>query len=170
LIEKIRFAGSLCNATLKPPEFYFDADGDEFLLLQEVIEIRNSIIHARPNSFLVLLDITKQPDGSKHYLDDFDVNFWPRSKIPKDITSFDYRCAVKAVDSVLTAKTRLEGFIEGIDRGFLANETWTLLTRVFDVPSQGREYIVKNWMEFVNFGDSSRESPLSTALRLEKQC
>jgi hypothetical protein len=109
LASKIRFVPVICNGKLKSPSEYFDQDSDEIVLLTELSRIRNSIMHGRIQKPKILITYGK---NRIHIVDDeFPENFWKKSKIPYDFTTFNYECARDACRNIGWFKNKLIEFI-----------------------------------------------------------
>ena len=55
LIDKVYFMPTLCNAVISPPASFFNRKSKEFILFEELVEIRNTIMHGRPETILMLM-------------------------------------------------------------------------------------------------------------------
>jgi len=132
LVDKVYFLPTLCNSKLEPPEFYFNKDSNEFRLFEELVQIRNSIMHGRPEPWKIKIKF--RPDKNHEVYDSFEENFWPLSKIHKDFTSFNYECAKVAYDNIIWLKDRLMGTLERVERKYLIEEKIHLTTPILDEP------------------------------------
>lgn len=109
LVWKIRFIPVICNEGLKSPGEYFDQESDEIALLLELSMIRNSIMHGRIQKPKILFTYGT---NRIHIMDDeFPENFWEKSKIPFDFTTFNYDCARDACQNIIWFKDKLIEFM-----------------------------------------------------------
>lgn len=130
LADKIYFLPSLCNLDFNPPDSYFKKDSKEFKLFEELVEIRNNIMHGRPTS--TLIRILHEPGNIKGLFDNFSENYWPRSKIQKDFTSFNFDCAKTTYENIIWVRNSLIKFIDKLDEKYLREEQIKLTSPVID--------------------------------------
>lgn len=109
LQEKVYFIPTICSPGAKPPSDFFKKNARHWQRFDEVVEIRHRLAHARPvrADWVVTLgqDKLHTVDDSKR------SNFWARTKIPKDIRSFNYECAQIGVDEVTWVRDSIMKFL-----------------------------------------------------------
>ena len=120
LQDKVYFLPTMCNTLLNPPAFYFKRDSNDFKLFEELVEIRNSIMHGRPYPFLIRIEL--KPNKIHELYDGFPENFWPISKIPKDFTSFNFDCTKTACNNILWLKNSLTEFLDKVNEKYFIEE------------------------------------------------
>jgi len=148
LVDKVYFLPTLCNKQLAPPAFYFKRNSKDFKLFEELVEIRNSIMHGRPEKVLVLC--RRKADKIILMNDNFPSNFWPISKIPRDFTPFNYDCAKIAYDNMKWVRKSLVGFLEKLDESYFREEQIKLISRIFRESDVDEEELLTNWREYVS--------------------
>lgn len=148
LTNKVYFLPTLCNSQLTPPAFYFKRDSTQFQLFEELVKIRNGIMHGRPEPFLALL---KLKPNQVHEMDDsFVENFWPLSKIAKDFTSFNFVSAGIAYNNIKWVRESLIGFLEKVDEEYMNEEKIELISPVIQNSDLDEGELIKNWKNHVN--------------------
>jgi len=133
---------------LTPPAFYFKKDSKAFKLFEELVEIRNTIMHGRPESVLVLCKL--KPNKTHEMNSDFAVNFWPLSEIPKDFTAFNHECAKTAYDNITWVRDSLIGFLEKLDVKYFREEQIQLISPVFRESDVDEKELLTNWEKYVS--------------------
>jgi hypothetical protein len=146
LIDKVYFLPSLCQLEFKPPDNYFNRTSKEFLLFEELVNIRNSIVHGKPDPGLRLVKLN--PNKKHELIDDLDINWWPLSKIIKDFTAFNYDCAKTARDNIVWVKDSLTQFIDTIDNNYLNNEKFEPASAIIEGDESLREDLLLNWRKY----------------------
>lgn len=111
LEDKIYLIPYLCDESPRFEHEFFKKGSKEFQELRELIRIRNSYVHPRPVRRKVDLEIT--PDRWFLVDDQFPQNFWPLTKIPKDIYIFRHRDAAKAKSIIDNIFSKLDNFLQG---------------------------------------------------------
>jgi hypothetical protein len=147
LPDKVYFLPSLCKSNFVSAENYFDRNAHEFQLFEELVSIRNSIVHGKPKPWLGLIKLN--PDKRHELIDNFEINKWPISKIFKDFSSFNYDCAKTARDDVVWIKDSLSKFIEGIDEKYFREEKFKLISHLIEGDDTIREELLNNWRKYV---------------------
>ena len=148
LVDKVYFLPTLCNTKFQPPEFYFKRDSNEFQLFDELVRIRNGIMHGRPARILVLDNL--RPNRT-HVLDDtFPQNFWPVSKIGKDFTSFNFPYAKIAHDNIMWVRDSLVDFLEKVDKKYMEEEGVKFISPLIPEGKASRKELLSNWKRYVD--------------------
>jgi len=115
---KVQFIPTICNEELKHPAEYINPDCREMKLFSLHVKVRDSIMHGRIHEPHIRL--RRDEKGVWNLDDDLPENFWPKSDIPKDFTSFNYECAKLAYDNIMWVRDKLiECLGLRITRGFL---------------------------------------------------
>lgn len=109
LIQKIRFLPTICNKKLKSPDEYFEFPDYKLELFCELVTIRNKIVHGKLVPVRISID-TK----TKILKADYPENYWPISKIPKDIFNIDFSHADIAYRNVVYIRDKLRDFMPDI--------------------------------------------------------
>lgn len=148
LTDKVYFLPTICNITLSPPASYFDKESDKYKLFEELIEIRNSILHGRPEALLMLAKLN--PNKRHELIDNFDQNFWPCSKLPKDITAINGECAKIAYENIIWVRDSLVGFIEKLNEKYLKEERFTLISPVIPEQNADKNELMTNWRKYID--------------------
>jgi len=148
LIDKIYFLPTLCNQDLLPPACYFNKESEAFKLFEELVLIRNGIMHGRPVPTLMLVKL--KPNKKHEMKDSFDLNFWPLTKIPKDFSIFNHDCAKIAYDKILWVRDSLVNYLDMIDDIYLKEDKINLISRVIKDDEVTEDYLLKNWKEYIN--------------------
>ncbi|MCJ7457562.1 MAG: hypothetical protein MUP17_01050 [candidate division Zixibacteria bacterium] len=148
LVDKVYFLPTLCNPQLEPPPFYFQENSKEFKLFKELVEIRNSIMHGRPEPFLVLVKL--KPDRFHELTADFPDNLWPISRVPKDFSSFNYECAKTAYENIIWVRDSLVTFLEKVDEKYMMEEKIELISPVINDNNVSKEELLKNSGKYIN--------------------
>jgi hypothetical protein len=148
LPDKTYFLPTLCNSQLIPPAFYFKRDSKEFQLFEEIVKIRNGIMHGRPEPFLVLIKF--KPSELHEVNDNFPENFWFLSNIPKDFTSFNHQCASIAYDNIKWVRESLISFIEKVDEKYLKEEKIELISPIIQDNNLDEAELIRNWKNYIN--------------------
>lgn len=148
LTDKIYFLPTLCNSLLTPPAFYFKKDSNQFQLFEELVEIRNGIMHGRPEPFLALIKL--KPNKVHEMNDNFPENFWSLSNFPKDFTSFNYQCANTAYNNIKWVRDSLVGFLEKVDEKYMNEEKIELVSPIIQGNDLDDDELIKNWKNYVN--------------------
>jgi len=111
LVDKVKFIPTLCNTALKSPVEYFDMKCSEFGRFEELVEIRNSIMHGRITQHKNLITFDSR---RRHIIDDdFPENYWKLSNIHRDFATFNYECAVKASEMISWVIKKVTEFLHG---------------------------------------------------------
>jgi len=148
LADKVYFLPTLCNSQLTPPAFYFKRESEQFQLFEELVEIRNGIMHGRPEPFLGLIKLN--PNKLHEVNDNFPENFWPLSKFPKDFTSLNHNCSKIAYDNIKWIKDSLISFLDKVDKKYLNEEKIELISPVIQDSNLNEDELIKNWKMYVN--------------------
>lgn len=148
LTDKVYFLPTLCNAQLRPPASYFKRDSKEFQLFDELVEIRNGIMHGRPEPFLALIKL--KPNKLHEVNDNFPENFWSFSNIPKDFTSFNHQCANTAYDNIKWVRDSLVSFLEKVDEKYMNEEKVQLISPIIQDSDLDEAELIRNWKNYVN--------------------
>ncbi len=147
LADKVYFLPTLCNKHLTPPPCYFTKDSQSFKLFEELIDIRNSIMHGRPEAALWLF---KLKAGKMHEVkDDFDTNFWSLSRICKDFSSFNYDYARVAYDNIVWVRGCLVGFLEKVDDKYMSEHKIKLISPIIPDETADEKELIDNWQSYV---------------------
>lgn len=147
LIDKVYFAPLLCNEILSPPACYFDRQSAAFRTFAELVEIRNSIMHGNSFPFLVLIDLTDATN--KVIMDDFQLNFWPLSRIPHDFSSFNFKCAETACKYIAWVRDSLVKFIDRVDQKYMTHEQIKLISPIIADQTATKDELLKNWKSYI---------------------
>lgn len=148
LIDKVYFLPTLCNDIFNPPAIYFKRDSRAFKLFEELVKIRNSIVHGRPEPFMVLFRL--KPNKVHEMNDSFINNFWPLSKIPKDFSSFNYECAKTAYENIKCVRDSLVKFLDKVDDKYMKEEKIKLISPIIRDDLLTEIELLKNWKKYVN--------------------
>lgn len=148
LPDKIYFLPTLCNSQLTPPAFYFKRDSKEFQLFEELVKIRNGIMHGRPEPFLALINL--KPNKLLEANDNFPENFWTISNIPKDFTSFNHECAKTAHDNIKWVRDSLLDFLEKVDIKYFNEEKIELISPIIQDNNLDEAELIRNWKNYIN--------------------
>ncbi len=148
LIDKVYFLPTLCNKQLTPPAFYFKKDSEAFKLFDELIQIRNSMMHGRLQPALMLFKL--RPNKIHLAYDDIDLNFWPMSKAPRDLNSFNYECAKIAYNNISWVRDSLVEFLENIDKRYLSEEKIQLKSPIIMDDNLDKDELLRNWKKYIN--------------------
>ena len=148
LMDKIYFLPTLCNPELALPPRYFQKNSKEFKLFKELVEIRNSIMHGRPEPFLVLIKL--KPDRFHEVTADFPDALWPISKVPKDFSSFNYECAKTACENITWVRDSLVTFLEKVYEKYMREGKLELVSPEINDNSVSKEELLKNWPKYIN--------------------
>ncbi len=148
LVDKVYFLPTLCNSQLSPPAVYFRKNTKAFSLFEELVEIRNSIMHGKPEPFMVLAKL--KPDRVHELTDNFPDNFWPISKIGKDFSSFNYECAKTAYENIIWVRDSLISFLERVDKKYLMEEKIELISPIINDNNISKEELLENWGKYVS--------------------
>lgn len=147
LAERVYFLPTLCNKDLSPPACYFKRDSPAFELFEELVKIRHSVMHSRPEKVMVLCRLKR--DKVHIFNDDFPGNFWPLSKIPKDLTPFNHECAKTAYDNIREIRDLLFSFIERLTADYFKVEVVELISAVIAEKEASEDELLKNWEKYV---------------------
>jgi hypothetical protein len=117
---KIRFLPVLCCNESNPPSSYFQSYLQQLREFDEIVKIRNSLIHGAyvETRYKIVFG-----DGNFHTISDFQENFWPITRIARDPRSLTYdevNIAYTKVMAVMAEAIRQVG--SGIDERFLRDE------------------------------------------------
>lgn len=117
LFDKIIYLPTLCNTELLNPSRFFDRESEKCLLLEEMVDVRNEMLHSQLVTRKVELDVgSKKNVNGRNVIpasDQFPENFWPISQFPRDLAVFSYPCALKARDCVDWFRTQLRQHLRG---------------------------------------------------------
>jgi len=91
LRPRIVLLAPLCTGPIIFPEEVFDFNSAEWKEFKELIEIRNSFIHASEQHINVIATMARP--GYWLARDDSSVNFWPLTGVSKDHRTFNYQDA-----------------------------------------------------------------------------
>jgi hypothetical protein len=147
LTDKVYFLPTLCNRDLAPPASYFKRDSGQFQLFEELVQIRNAVMHGRPTPFLALVKL--RPDKKHEANDDIAENFWPLSRVPKDFSSFNYECAKTACENITWVRDSLAGFLDKADDKYLKEEKIELVSTVIPDAAGEQRDLLSNWRDHV---------------------
>ncbi|PKK84841.1 MAG: hypothetical protein CVT49_01415 [candidate division Zixibacteria bacterium HGW-Zixibacteria-1] len=148
LASKIYFLPTLCNPLLEPPAFYFNMDSIAYKTFRELVEIRNGMLHITPQTWIVLIKLKTNKRHELH--DDFPENFWPVSHIFRDYSAFNYIAAKIARDNICWVRDSLLSFIEKIDKKYLNEEKYHLISGIIPEEGNSKEILIDNWQKYVN--------------------
>jgi len=110
LIERLYITPYLCSDSHGSlVRGFFDRGASEFQRLKELIEIRGGLAHGRPTRRK--LEIMTNGKREHTFDDQFAQNFWPLTKIPKDIFIIDHTHAETAKEIVDTIVMRLDEYL-----------------------------------------------------------
>ncbi len=112
LIERVFLIPYLCaDAVDALSREYFDRGSEEFKRMKELIEIRDSFAHSRP----VRLRVTITKTGEREFVldDKFEENFWPLTRMPKDISRINHSHAKLAREIVERVVMHIDEFLGG---------------------------------------------------------
>jgi hypothetical protein len=130
LENKIYLLPYLCSQDSKFKEEYFQRESGEFQELRELIKIRNSYVH--PKQIRGKLEITMTADRKFLANNDFPQNFWPLTKIPRDIRLWQHNHAEKAKLIVDNIFKKLDNFLQGR----LTKDNWLITEKIEFDPSK----------------------------------
>ena len=147
LTDRVYFLPTLCNDELVPPAFYFRRDSTTFRLFEELVEIRNGIMHGRPEPFLALVKLktNKLHEANDNIVD----NFWPISQIPRDFSSFNHDCAKTAHDNIKWVRDSLIGFLDKVDEKYMREEKVKLVSPVIPDSKADEGELLRHWRKYV---------------------
>lgn len=111
LSDKIAMLPYLCNHPADWSKSFFDRGSKEFQIFDEIVEIRDTFAHPKPVKRPVEITISKTT--THPFTDDFPENFWPITKIPKDIYGFCVEHAEIAKSTVEWIRSQLNIFLNG---------------------------------------------------------
>ena len=151
LPDKVYFLPTLCNSELAPPTSYFNKTSEPFKLFEELVQIRNRIMHGRPDPFLGLIKL--KPDKMHEVNDNFPENFWPLSKISKDFTSFNFESAKIAYENVVWVRGALLGFLQDVDEKYMQDEKIKLISPIIPDEIADEKELIENWQTYVTDGE-----------------
>ena len=147
LADKVYFLPTLCNCRLEPPAFYFIRDSRAFKIFEELVAIRNGMLHIIPETRLVLIKLKTSKIHERH--DDFPENFWPVSHIFRDYSTFNFTSAKTARDNICWIRDSLNNFIEKIDEKYLKEEKLHLISEIIPEERNSKSDLIKNWKKYV---------------------
>jgi len=130
LEDKIYLLPYLCSQDSKFGEEYFQRESKEFQELRELIRIRNSYVHPHPIKRKLQIEMTT--DRKFLAKDEFPQNFWPLTKIPKDIFIFQYNHAERAKLITDNIFKKLDNFLQGR----LTKDNWLINEKIEFDPSK----------------------------------
>ncbi len=112
LIERVYVTPYICSSDEgRIDQGFFDKGSSEFQLLQELIDIRDGFAHSHPVQRK--LKLTRTTTGQCVADDKFEENFWPRTKIPKDIFTIGCSHAKEARRIIRWVIQKLDEFLKG---------------------------------------------------------
>jgi len=147
LPDKVYFLPSLCRCDFTSPENYFMRESPEFQLFEELVSIRNSIVHGKPKPWLGLIKLN--PDKRHELIDNFEINKWPISKIFKDFSAFNFDCAKTARDNIVWVKDSLVRYIKRIDEKYFREEKFKLISPLIEGDDTIKGELLRNWQKYV---------------------
>jgi len=108
-------------------------------------------MHGRPQAALTLFKLKK---SKKHEAStEFDVNFWPVTQIPRDLSSFNHECAGIARSNIIWVRDSLVTFLEKVDKKYLRQEKVKLISPVIPESRVTEDELRRNWKQYVTDRD-----------------
>lgn len=107
LPDKIAYLPTLCSIELLNPSRFFDKTSEQFQLLDEMVDVRNDMVHGQLVNRKVEIDIE-----AKHTVNGRNV-IPMTDQFPRNLAIFNYSCALKARDCVDWFKTKLQRHLRG---------------------------------------------------------
>lgn len=146
--EKVYFTPALCNPLLSPPSKYFSNSSKMFRVFEELIEIRNSLVHGKPWPRLVLFRLNRNMIHTMN--DDFPHQKWPESGIHKDLVCFNYDSAKIVRDNVSGIKNALLRHVPRAGKKYLSEEKIRLVSPIIDERGGDEKLLMADWKKFVD--------------------
>ncbi len=112
LSGKLAILPYLCSNPVDWNETFFDRGSKNFQVFDELIQIRDRLAHPRPEKRKVEIEINQATRIHK-MTDDFPENFWPITKIPRDIYILSSEHAEIAKINVDWTRFQLDSFLDG---------------------------------------------------------
>ncbi len=148
LSQKVYFTPTLCNSPLVGPSRYFKQNSKTFRVFEELVEIRNSIVHGRPSPKLVLFKLN--PSKFHTMYDSFPDQYWPLSHIHNDLVSFNFDYAKLSRDNIAGIRNSLIKFVPKAGKKYLREEKIHLVSEVIKDDEIDEDELIKNWKEYVD--------------------
>lgn len=115
--DKVVILPYLCCTPVDWSKKFFDRGAREFQIFDELVDIRDNFVHAKPERRKIEIELS--PSRVHKMIDDFPENFWPTTKITKDIDlgADHVEIAKKSVEWI---RFQLDTFLEGC----LSKDNW----------------------------------------------
>ncbi len=118
LSDKIALLPYLCKTPVDWNKTFFNKGSKDFQVFNELVQIRDSLAHARPVKRKIEIEIS--PSRTHKMVDNFPENFWPMTKIPRDLYNLNEEQAEIAKFSIDWMRSQLDSFLDGR----LSKENW----------------------------------------------